>query len=109
MKKTSNHSWDVQISTSDSSRVIKMAQPLTRLVGKEQWSCGSEQEQAFERLKRAMSSALVLAMPKDKDPVMIQMQYIRRCPRSHPITKTRQQMETSGLLVQSTKQKGTKL
>src|SRR3954466_15154809 len=44
----------------------KMARPLTKLMGKEEWSWGSEQEQAFEGLKKAMSMALVLAMSKDE-------------------------------------------
>src|SRR4051794_25365927 len=49
----------------------EMAQLLTRFTGKEGWSWGSAQEQAFKGLKKAMSSALVLAMPKDEDPFMI--------------------------------------
>src|SRR5205823_10154729 len=49
-----------------------MAWPLTKLTGKEEWSWGSEQERAFEGLKKAMSSAPVLAMPKDEDPFMIE-------------------------------------
>src|SRR3954471_12558367 len=50
----------------------EMARPLTKLMGKEEWSWGSEQEQAFEGLKKVMSMALVLAMPKDEDPFMIE-------------------------------------
>src|SRR3954462_6680088 len=49
----------------------EMARPLTKLTGKEEWSWGSEQERAFEGLKRAMSTAPVLAMPKDEEPFMI--------------------------------------
>src|SRR3954470_11655930 len=49
-----------------------MARPLTKLTGKEEWSWGLEQEQAFEGLKTAMSTAPVLAMLKDEDPFMIE-------------------------------------
>src|SRR3954463_13595269 len=49
-----------------------MAKPLTKLTGKEEWSWGLEQEQAFEGLKKAMSMAPVLAMPKDEEPFMIE-------------------------------------
>lgn len=49
-----------------------MARPLTKLTGKEEWSWGLEQEWAFEGLKTAMSMAPVLAMPKDKDPFIIE-------------------------------------
>src|SRR3954447_7709620 len=49
-----------------------MARPLTKLTGKEEWNWGSEQERAFEGLKEAMSTAPVLAMPKDEEPFMIE-------------------------------------
>src|SRR3954471_16015135 len=49
-----------------------MTRPLTKLMGKEEWNWGSEQEQAFEGLKKAMSTAPVLAMPKDEEPFMIE-------------------------------------
>src|SRR3954470_20539886 len=50
----------------------KMARSLTKLTGKEEWSWGLEQEQAFEGLKKAMSMAPVLAMPKGEEPFMIE-------------------------------------
>src|SRR5205823_14294218 len=50
----------------------EMAKPLTKLTGKEEWSWDSEQERAFEGLKKAMSTAPVLAMPKDEEPFMIE-------------------------------------
>src|SRR3954470_17890283 len=49
-----------------------MARPLTKLMGKEEWSWGLEQERAFEGLKKAMSTAPVLTMPKDEEPFMIE-------------------------------------
>src|SRR3954471_7274229 len=49
-----------------------MARLLTKLTSQEEWSWGLEQEQAFEGLKRAMSMAPVLAMPKDEKPFMIE-------------------------------------
>src|SRR3954467_679819 len=48
-----------------------MARPLSKLTGKEEWSWGLEQEQAFEGLKKVMSMAPVLAVPKDEEPFMI--------------------------------------
>ena len=48
-----------------------MARPLTKLTGKEEWNWGLEQERAFEGLKKAMSTAPVLAMPKDEEPFVI--------------------------------------
>src|SRR5205823_14668476 len=48
-----------------------MAGLLMKLTGKEEWSWGLEQEQAFRGLKKAMSMAPVLAMPKDEEPFMI--------------------------------------
>src|SRR3954467_10371538 len=49
-----------------------MDRSLTKLTGKEEWSWGSEQERAFEGLKKAMSTAPVLSMPKDEEPFMIE-------------------------------------
>src|SRR4051794_25536094 len=49
-----------------------MARPLTKLTGKEEWIWGLEQEWAFEGLKKMMSTAPVLAMPKDEVPFMIE-------------------------------------
>src|SRR3954447_26145313 len=48
-----------------------MARLLTKLTRKEEWSWGLEQERAFEGLKKAMSTAPVLAMPKYEEPFMI--------------------------------------
>jgi len=41
-----------------------MAKPLNELKGKKDWKWGEEQKEAFEELKRKITSQLVLTLPK---------------------------------------------
>ncbi|KAJ3559362.1 hypothetical protein NM688_g396 [Phlebia brevispora] len=45
----------------------KIAQPMTKLTGQAEWSWDTEQQDAFERIKTAMTTAPVLAVPNDDD------------------------------------------
>lgn len=42
-----------------------MAKPLHELTGKKEWHWGVEQREAFEELKRIVTSAPLLQMPRD--------------------------------------------
>ncbi|KAL7281156.1 hypothetical protein ACG7TL_004464 [Trametes sanguinea] len=50
----------------------KIATPLHRLTGQTEWRWQTEQQDAFERLKTAITSAPVLAIPNDDDPFRVQ-------------------------------------
>jgi hypothetical protein len=50
----------------------QIAHPLHCLTGKEQWHWGVKEEKAFQDLKRAISIAPVLIMPKDDTPFCVE-------------------------------------
>lgn len=50
----------------------QIAHPLHRLTGKEQWHWGVEEEKVFQELKKAISTAPVLIMPRDDAPFCIE-------------------------------------
>jgi len=51
----------------------QITHPLHRLTGKEQWHWGVEEEKAFQDLKRVISTAPVLIMPKDDAPFHVEV------------------------------------
>lgn len=50
----------------------KIAGPMTKLTGQAEWAWGPEQQEAFERIKTAMTSAPVLAVPNNEDPFKVE-------------------------------------
>ena len=44
----------------------KIARPLHNLTGKKDWEWGTSQQESFEKLKQALTSAPVLRMPTDE-------------------------------------------
>ena len=54
-----NHLWQFILNLS------AHAKPLFRLTGKVPWHWGEEEETAFQDLKNALVSVLVLALPQD--------------------------------------------
>ncbi len=51
------------------SKVIKA---LTALTGNAEWKWGSTQDQAFAELKRCMAEDVILAIPNETDPFMVE-------------------------------------
>lgn len=49
----------------------KLAEPLYRVTGKKKFVWGDQQEQAFQDVKTALSSAPVMALPNDHDPFIL--------------------------------------
>ena len=50
----------------------KIAQPLNKLTGKVEWSWTDEQQNAFDKLKRLISSEPILVLPNEKGRFMIE-------------------------------------
>ncbi|KAJ3007050.1 hypothetical protein NUW54_g3696 [Trametes sanguinea] len=50
----------------------KIATPLNRLTGLAEWTWGQDEQTAFEGIKRAITSAPVLAIPNDDDPFKVE-------------------------------------
>ena len=50
----------------------RIAKPLTRLTGKETWQWEPEQQEAFEALKVAMTTAPALVIPNNQDPFRLE-------------------------------------
>jgi len=44
----------------------EISKPLTELTGKSEWKWGSDQQGGFDRIKEAITTAPVLAIPNDK-------------------------------------------
>ncbi|CDO77880.1 hypothetical protein BN946_scf184690.g1 [Trametes cinnabarina] len=50
----------------------KIATPLNRLTGLAEWTWGQDEQTAFEGIKKAITSAPVLAIPNDDDPFKVE-------------------------------------
>jgi hypothetical protein len=49
-----------------------IAKPMTKLTGKVEWQWGQKQQEAFDEIKKAMTSAPVLAIPTQADPMRLE-------------------------------------
>ena len=54
-------------------RFAKIAKPLTKLTGKEEWSWGKEQTNVFQGLKHQIAKEITLAIPTDKGQFRIEV------------------------------------
>ncbi len=68
-----NRSWASQISTESSSRnYSKVVKALTALTGLAPWKWTREQDKVFVELKRRMAEDVILAIPNEMDPFMVE-------------------------------------